>query len=242
MKKIIYRQKKADKVKKEKSGVSAKVILCSVIVSAVLYALLIFVEKSIVDSEDTKQVYVSVKEVPENLLITAENIGGYFALMERPLSAVPDNAVENAAELYGKYTGRMIDKNEILTGKSFSSLDEGTRGIEHPIEVSLNASSLSQMVGGVIRAGDYINIWAVKNSNINGESVTESKNICTHAYVTRTFTSSGEEASGNDKDKATLVINIIIPAEQEEEFNRAIVEGTVRVGRYMYDADTEEDK
>ncbi len=240
MKKIIYRQKKADKVKKEKSGVSAKVILCSVIVSAVLYALLIFVEKSIVDSEATKQVYVSVKEVPENLLITAENIGGYFALMERPLSAVPDNAVENAAELYGKYTGRMIDKNEILTGNSFSSLDERTRGIEHPIEVSLNASSLSQMVGGVIRAGDYINIWAVKNTNINGESVTKTENICTHAYVTRTFTSSGEEASGNDKDKATLVINIIIPAEQEEEFNRAIVEGTVRVGRYMYDAEENE--
>ena len=184
--------------------------------------------------------YVSVKEVPENLLITAENIGGYFALMERPLSAVPDNAVENAAELYGKYTGRMIDKNEILTGKSFSSLDERTRGIEHPIEVSLNASSLSQMVGGVIRAGDYINIWAVKNTNINGESVTKTENICTHAYVTRTFTSSGEEASGNDKDKATLVINIIIPAEQEEEFNRAIVEGTVRVGRYMYDAEENE--
>lgn len=242
MKKIIYRQKKADKVKKEKSGVSAKVILCSVIVSAVLYALLIFVEKSIVDSEDTKQVYVSVKEVPENLLITAENIGGYFALMERPLSAVPDNAVENAAELYGKYTGRMIDKNEILTGKSFSSLDERTKGIEHPIEVSLNASSLSQMAGGVIRAGDYINVWAVKSTNINGESVTKTESICTHAYVTRAFTSSGEEASGNDKDKATLVINIIIPAEQEEEFNRAIVEGTVRVGRYMYDADTEEDK
>lgn len=66
--------------------------------------------------------------------------------------------------------------------------------------------------------------------------MTESKNICTHAYVTRTFTSSGEEAAGDDKDKATLVINIIIPAEQEEEFNRAIVEGTVRVGRYMYDA------
>lgn len=240
MKKIIYRQKKADKVKKEKSGVSAKVILCSVIVSAVLYALLIFVEKSIVDSEDTKQVYVSVKEVPENLLITAENIGGYFALMERPLSAVPDNAVENAAELYGKYTGRMIDKNEILTGKSFSSLDERTRGIEHPIEVSLNASSLSQMAGGVIRAGDYINVWAVKSTNINGESVTKTESICTHAYVTRAFTSSGEEASGNDKDKATLVINIIIPAEQEEEFNRAIVEGTVRVGRYMYDAEENE--
>lgn len=242
MKKIVYRQKKADKVKKEKGGVSAKVILCSVIVAAVLYALLIFVEKSIVDSEATKQVYVSVKEVPKDILVTDENMSEYFALKERPLSAVPDNAVSDGKELMGKYTDRVIDKNEILTGKSFSSLDERTRGIEHPIEVSLNASSLSQMVGGVIRAGDYINIWAVKNSNINGESVTESKNICTHAYVTRTFTSSGEEAAGDDKDKATLVINIIIPAEQEEEFNRAIVEGTVRVGRYMYDADTEEDK
>lgn len=240
MKKIIYRTKKADRVKKEKGGISAKVILCSVIVSAVLYALLIFVEKSIVDHEETKQVYVSVKEVPENLLITAENMGVYFTLTERPLSAVPDNAVENAAELYGKYTDRIIAGNEILTDKSFSGLDERTKGIEHPIEVSLNASNLSQMAGGVIRAGDYINIWAVKNTNINGESVTESEKICTHAYVTRTFTSSGEEAALDDKEKAALVINIIIPAEQEEEFNRAIVEGTVRVGRYMYDAEENE--
>ena len=240
MKKIIYRTKKADRVKKEKGGISAKVILCSVIVSAVLYALLIFVEKSIVDHEETKQVYVSVKEVPENLLITAENMGVYFTLTERPLSAVPDNAVENAAELYGKYTDRIIAGNEILTDKSFSGLDERTKGIEHPIEVSLNASNLSQMAGGVIRAGDYINIWAVKNTNINGESVTESEKICTHAYVTRTFTSSGEEAASDDKEKAALVINIIIPAEQEEEFNRAIVEGTVRVGRYMYDAEENE--
>ena len=32
-----------------------------------------------------------------------------------------------------------------------------------------------------------------------------------------------------------MIINIVIPAEQEEEFNTAIAEGTLRVGRYLYE-------
>ena len=36
---------------------------------------------------------------------------------------------------------------------------------------------------------------------------------------------------------AAMIINIIIPAEQEEEFNTAVSEGTLRVGRYLYDVD-----
>ena len=196
---------------------------------------MIFIEKSVINADDNKIVYVAVKEVPENTLVTEENIGTYFEAKERALSAVPDKAIENGAELYGMYTDRVINKNEIVTGESFSSLDERTKDIEHPIEVSLNASNLSQLVGGVLRTGDYINIWSVKSNTINGEKITETKNICSHVYVTRTFSSSGEIASEDNADMATMIVNIIIPAEQEEEFNTAIVEGTLRVGRYLYD-------
>ena len=59
--------------------------------------------------------------------------------------------------------------------------------------------------------------------------------------ILHNYSSSGEAATDENSDVATMIINIIIPAEQEEEFNTAIVEGTLRVGRYLYDYNSEED-
>lgn len=245
MKKIVYTRNKTHEDDKElkavKSGTSAKVILYCIIVTLVLYILMIFIEKSIVNADDKKEVYVAVKQVPDNFEITVSNIADYFKLEDRPESAIPDGCITQDVQLVGFITDRVILKNEIVTTASLSTQDERTKDIAHPIEVSLNASNLAQLVGGVLRTGDYINIWSVKSYTVNGEKMTETKNICRHAYVTRTFSSSGEAATDENSDVATMIINIIIPAEQEKEFNTAIVEGTLRVGRYLYDYNSEED-
>lgn len=244
MKKIVYRRKKTQEnngdVKEAKGGVSAKVILYSIIVTAALYAVLVFIEKSIVNSDDRSQVYVAVKEVPQNLEISEINIAEYFKFVDRPDSAIPDGCIVQDTGLVGHITDRTISKNEIVTVNSLSTRDERTKDITHPIEVSLNASNLSQFVGGVLRTGDYINIWSVKSCTVNGEDVTETKQICSHAYVTRAFSSSGEAAAEGDSDMAAMIINIVISEEQEEEFNAAIVEGTLRVSRYLYDGAEDE--
>lgn len=244
MKKIVYRRKKTQEndgdVKAAKGGVSAKVILYSIIVTAALYAVLVFIEKSIVNSDDRSPVYVAVKEVPQNMEISEINITEYFKLVDRPDSVIPDGCIVQDTGLIGHITDRTISKNEIVTVTSLSTRDERTKDIVHPIEVSLNASNLSQFVGGVLRTGDYINIWSVKSYTVNGEDVTETKQICSHAYVTRAFSSSGEAAAEGDSDMAAMIVNIVIPEEQEEEFNAAIVEGTLRVSRYLYDAAEDE--
>lgn len=249
MKKIIYRKKagepKEKKTERKAKSFSARLILYCFIVTAVLFGLLIFIEKSIINAEDTKKVFVSIAEVPEDVCITESNISEYFRVEERAQSVIPEGYISEISEIVGLISNRKIMKNEIITITSFSSLDERTKDIENPIEVSLNASNLAQVVGGVLRAGDYINIWSVKSSNVNGIQQIESRNICSHAYVTRTFTSSGEEVGrdGANSDTATMIINIIISAEQEDEFNKAIVEGTIRVGRCLdREASTDDDK
>ena len=239
MKKVVYRREKthddSGKLKEPKAGTPAKVVLYCIVVTAVLYVILIFIEKSIVNADDRKEVYVTVKEVPANLEITKANISDYFRLEDRPESVIPDGCITQDIQLLGHITDRVIQNNEIITVSSLSTQDERTKDIEHPIEVSLNASNLSQFVGGVLRTGDYVNVWSVRTDTVNGEKVTQTKNICSHAYVTRTFSSSGEAAGEGDSDIATMIINIVIPAEQEEEFNTAIAEGTLRVGRYLYE-------
>ena len=100
----------------------------------------------------------------------------------------------------------------------------------------MNANNLSQVVGGILREGDRINIWSVTETNNNGVGKVTAEKICDYAYVTRVFTAAGVQvnaASGNDS--AAMVINIIIPEEKEQEFNIALEKGTLRVGRCMYE-------
>ena len=67
MKNVVYKRKKTHDGGdvKEPKGISAKAVLYGIIVTAVLYVLLIFIERSIVNADDKTQVYVAVKEVPE---------------------------------------------------------------------------------------------------------------------------------------------------------------------------------
>ena len=148
-----------------------------------LYALLIFIEKSIVNADDRKEVYVTVKEVPANIEITQVNISDYFRLEDRPESVIPDGCITQDIQLLGHITDRVIQNNEIVTVSSLSTQDERTKDIEHPIEVSLNASNLSQFVGGVLRTGDYVNVWSVRTDTVNGEKVTQTKNICSLSLI-----------------------------------------------------------
>ena len=79
MKKIVYTRNKTHEDDKElkavKAGTSAKVILYCIIVTLVLYILMIFIEKSIVNADDKKEVYVAVKQVPDNVLKLSKRSG-----------------------------------------------------------------------------------------------------------------------------------------------------------------------
>lgn len=202
----------------------------------VLYSAMIFVERTILKSEDYVDVYIAKVMVERNTLVTTENINELFSLEERRSDWIPDGSVSDASQLLGKMVRHGYEKNEIVTISGLSASDLRTEGIESPVEVSLDAGSLSQVVGGIIREGDRINIWSVSKKNENGGNIAEAEKICDYAYVTRVFTSSGVQVKQAVQDgAAAMVVNIVIPESKEEEFNIALERGTLRVGRCMYD-------
>ena len=235
---LTYRKKNKknqNEVPKEKKGpINIRVMIYCFVEALVRYALLIFIEKSIVNSDAKQEVYVAVMDVPDNLLITEENFAEYFRMEDRAVSTFPEGSISSPAEIIGGLTSQKILAKEICATAMFTREQSLIANIKDPVEVSLAASNLSQVVGGVIRTGDFINIWSVKNSSINGLDETVADIIFSGAYVTRAFTSTGVEVSRDDSEEsATTIINIIIPAAQEEEFNRAIADGTIRLGRIL---------
>lgn len=219
----------------EKGPVNIKVFIYCLIATFILYALIVAVEKAIVSSDEKKPVYVAAMDIKESLLITEDNFDKYFKLEERIIDTLPDGYITDKNMLIGYITDRELLAKEIAVTDIFVKEQNLIATIDNPVEVSLNASNLAQVVGGVLRTGDFINIWSVKTINKNGVQTIEAVPIYEGAYVTRAFTSSGEEISRDNQEEAsTMVINIVIPAEQEEAFNKAIAEGTIRLGR-VYD-------
>lgn len=240
-KKSLFSYKKAtamddNEEKKRKQGpVNIKVFVYCFIATFILYMLIVAVEKAMVGRDERLPVYVATDEVPEKMLITEENVKDYFVIEERSAVTLPGSYITKESQLIGFITNETIHEREVAVAGSFVKEQSLIDKIVNPVEVSLNATNLAQVVGGVLRKGDYINIWSVKTTNKNGIQTVEAVMIYEGAYVTRAFTSAGEEV-GRDaaKEASTTVINIVIPAEYEEAFNTAIAEGSVRLGR-LYD-------
>lgn len=214
---------------------NARLFLYSFFVAFALYTLMLFVERVMLKDKEYAGVYVTTSSVDRETVITAENMHIYFTLQEREADSLPEGYITDLGLLDGKILCRDYVKNEVITMSGFTDIDERISGIEKPVEVSFSAGNLSQVAGGVLRAGDYINIWSVSEGAGYDRSAIIAESICQYAYVSRVFSASGEEVKSDDRDgHGATVINIIIPSEMEEKFNIALSKGTLRAGRCMY--------
>ena len=220
---------------KKRKPFNARLFLYSFFVAFALYTLMLFVERVMLKDKEYVGLYVTASAVDRETVITAENMHIYFTLQEREADSLPEGYITDLGLLDGKILCRDYVKNEVITMSGFTDIDERISGIEKPVEVSFSAGNLSQVAGGVLRAGDYINIWSVSEGAGYDRSAIIAESICQYAYVSRVFSASGEEVKSDDRDgHGATVINIIIPSEMEEKFNIALSKGTLRAGRCMY--------
>ena len=222
--------------KTEHSHFNARLFLYSFFVSMALYTLMLFVERVMVTDKEYDYVYVTASTLNKKTAITEDNVERYFVRQRREAESLPQECITDIDVLIGMISARDYAENEIITMKGFETIDEHIAGIDNPVEVSFSAGNLSQVAGGVLRAGDYINIWSVSEGMGYDRSSIMAELICSYAYVNRVFSTSGEEIRRDDNEGyAASIVNIIIPSEMEEKFNVALSKGTLRVGRCMYE-------
>ena len=197
--------KRNDGITKEKKGYkgkkNVKLIFYCLIATTAIYAMLIATEKAIIKQEAQKAVYVAIKDIPEMIFVTEENFEEYFALENRALSALPSEPITESKQVLNCFVTNTIYENQILIEEMFKSEKNIVDAIENPIEISFTAGSIAQTVGGVLRAGDLINIWSVRTVSENGAKKTLAELIYEGAYISRAFTSSGDEVKRGSGDE-----------------------------------------
>ena len=198
-------------------------IVLSLIVAIVTFIGLLFMQRNILKPNGEVTMVVATQKIDKRTLIDEKNINELFTEKKIDGDLKVDNGVFNKSDLLNKVTDDYIEKNEILASSSFVE-DTSLVDMKDPVEVSVRASDISQVVGGVIRANDKINI------SIINEITKQEEKVLDNVHVSRVFGSDGKEIKSSENNSA-LNINIIISKEDEKKLNNKIGVGTVRVSR-----------
>lgn len=199
-------------------------IAISLIISIILFAGLLVLESNITSPNGKVEVVKAVNNIKEGTVIDENNKDSLFEVVTVDGSLDFETVLRNTDELVGRIIDTEIKKGEIISSERLIDKDSVLGKIENPVETSVRVTDISQVVGGILREGDIIDISVVNSTTTENEKVLEG------VYVSKAFSSDGTEVDRNS-GMSVLTVNIIVSPEDEAKLNQAIELGTIRVSK-----------
>lgn len=228
------------KDKKERS-ILPGVIIVSLLVAVIVYAVMLNAEKTALSEYEKGTVYVTTKPVPKGTMITAD----YITQKEVDKSLIPSGAVSRPEDLTDLISVYEVDQGSIITAGMLISVNDITKDMEQPVVAGFKADDLYQVVGGVLRSGDRINIYQVDENANKGDTSqslanTDAEGNWTETYSTASlvwgnvfvqevFDSAGTVISTADTTTPAQRINIYMDNDNVAVFYAALAQGSLRV-------------
>ena len=228
------------KDKKERS-ILPGVIIVSLLVAVIVYAVMLNAEKTALSDYEKGTVYVTTKPVPKGTMITAD----YITQKEVDKSLIPSGAVSNPEDLTDLISVYAVDQGSIITTGMFTAVNDITKDMTQPVVAGFKADDLYQVVGGVLRSGDRINIYQVNENANKGDTSqslanTDAEGNWTETYSTASlvwgnvfvqevFDSAGTVISTADTTTPAQRINIYMDNDNVAVFYAALAQGSLRV-------------
>ena len=206
-------------------NIKPKSLIISACVAIVVFMALLFVEKSLLKPNGTVEGFVAVSDIDKGMVITEENISKLFTEKNNIDGALEvSGSVKTKDDLINKVAKENINKGEVVSNNSFISKDDKFKDIDDLVEVSFNVSDISQVVGGILRSGDIIDISIIDN-NTN-----ESMIVLEDIYVDKAISSDGLQID-RSSDLSALTINILVSKDDSEKLNSYLNKGTLRISK-----------
>ena len=194
-------------------NIKPKSLIISACVAIVVFIALLFVEKSLLKPNGTVEGFVAVSDIDKGTVITEENISKLFTEKNNIDGALEvSGAVKTKDDLINKVAKENINKGEVVSNNSFISKDDKFKDIDDLVEVSFNVSDISQVVGGILRSGDIIDISIIDNNT------SESLSVLEDVYVDKAISSDGLQID-RSSDLSALTINILVSKDDSEKLN-----------------------
>ncbi len=248
MKKI--RNKELGEKAKSASGLPIA-FLVALIVAALAYIAMIRIEENTLSNYSRTGIFVSTQKVSEDTVITEENAEELFAQKEIDTQIVPENAVTDITELYGKALKCDVEPNTTLTASMTYDVNAIYSQFSDPKEIGLSVTDISQAATGIVRTGDYVDIYVYsKNKNVSnitaGEVIDDrseradaksSGPMYKNIYVSKAFDAAGVAISNEDDVTTCQRINIVVNASDATKLYNAVQNGEIYISRTVTEKD-----
>lgn len=210
------------KVQNRKRAFWTGSIAAAFVAAAAIFILMLQMEKKVLTNYEKGDIYVASRAIPKGTLLTEENISGYLELRELDVSCIPETALVDGSSHIGRIATFSIEKGVLLTEGMFEEVETVTKNMAEPVIVGFKAEDLYQVVGGVLRAGDFVHIYVVTEDG-------QARLVWQDVFVEQVFDSAGNAIADGDQTTSAQRINVYLDKADVEEFYTRLASGSLRV-------------
>lgn len=223
---MVMNKKKGTEHKKEQKHSRGRLwtgsIIAALAAAGTLFFAMMQIEKNMLSEYERAPVYVVAQTIPKGQLLTADNLARYLTLEEVEKRLVPETALQDSAQISGLMAVAELEKGVLLTKGMFQAVSEITEEMKQPVIAGFKAEDLYQVVGGVLRSGDKIHIYQIKEDGTAGM-------VWEGLYIQEVFDLSGNTITNDDTITAAQRVNIYLDEEDVEAFYASLTQSTLRV-------------
>lgn len=219
-----FMQSKKQKPKEEHKSASklkTGVSLTALVAAVAMFVILVQMEKSVLAQYEKGMIYVAAAMIPKGQMITADNYSEYFALKELDVKCIPDTALTDPGQLQGLAALFDVEPGVLLTEGMFDKMNDILGGMDEPVIAGFKADDMYQVAGGILRAGDRIHIYSVKD----GQAILAWEAV----YIQQVFDASGLSIPNTDKSTAAQRVNVYLDKDDIRAFYTGLADGSLRV-------------
>lgn len=207
---------------KGKSSYWTALIFASFFAALAVYLCMLYMEKQILKPYEKGIVIAVKRDIPEGFLFTEQTLDTYLEKKEVDLQLIPTEALTDMTQLSGNIARVSLAKGVLLTPQFLENTNMRIADMKQPVVAGITVEDLSQIVGGVLRAGDRIQIY--NRLEEDGEWI-----IWPDVYVQQVFDSSGGLIENEDRTSAAQRINVFLEKKDVEAFYDRMKQGEVRI-------------
>lgn len=223
--------------KKRKIG---KIILFLLSLGAgvLIFVCLLQAKQSALSDYQTKRALIARENIAKKTLINKDELNKYFeeAEVNAAYSVQGFSSIEELKKWMGRQDSIMamseLRAKEQVYDNKFFCMERLEAELENPVEFCLKVDSYEYSVGGILRAGDLIDVLIVNPNN-------ESEMLLENVLIIKAFDLNGDEIAADNKEMASIAFNVLVEKEQLPDLNMMLEQGNARLikkfGQEAYD-------
>lgn len=217
---IRKRKRENRKTAEKKANWKISGALAALLAAVAVFTVMLQMEKKVLTQYERGSVLTAIQEVPRGNLLTEENWQQYFAEKQIDKSVLPEKSVTTPLQIIGYRPVYDIASGTLLTENMFENFNIRLEQFKEPVIAGVKADDIYQVAGGILRAGDVIQIYSVQE----GETVPVWQEI----YVQQVFDASGKQIENADRTTAAQRMNLYLEQEDVARFYTELAAGSLR--------------